>query len=115
MTTKIEYVAEIKTWFDRVNGNSYFSARIYDLKNDLVAVVPFQYGYGTHPDFVAIKAIQNYEGIHEVSNSTFQRTKIITHDYGLKRDCVRWGEAPEYFTGEVHIGSSSTVIVGAVQ
>lgn len=36
----------IKTleWFDRVNGNTYFSAEVH-LGNDLIMVLPFQYGY----------------------------------------------------------------------
>lgn len=36
-----------KEWFDKANGNSYFSARIY-IDDKQVAVLPFQYGYGDH-------------------------------------------------------------------
>jgi hypothetical protein len=36
-----------KEWFDRVNGNSYFSAKVY-LDDKPVATLPFQYGYGDH-------------------------------------------------------------------
>ena len=36
-----------KEWFDKANGNSYFSARIY-IDGDQVTVLPFQYGYGDH-------------------------------------------------------------------
>lgn len=36
-----------KEWFDKANGNSYFSARIY-IDNEQVAILPFQYGYGDH-------------------------------------------------------------------
>ena len=36
-----------KEWFDKTNGNSYFSARIYaDDKH--IATLPYQYGYGEH-------------------------------------------------------------------
>lgn len=34
-----------KTWFDKVNGNSYFSARV-EIDGEEVARLPFQYGYG---------------------------------------------------------------------
>ena len=36
-----------KEWFDKVNGNSYFSARIY-IDGSQVGVLPFQYGYDSH-------------------------------------------------------------------
>jgi hypothetical protein len=36
---------EAREWFDRVNGNSYFSARIW-VDGGQVAILPFQYGYG---------------------------------------------------------------------
>ena len=34
-----------KEWFDKANGNSYFSARI-EIDSKLVAMLPYQYGYG---------------------------------------------------------------------
>ena len=36
---------EAREWFDKVNGNSYFSARIW-VDGGQVAILPFQYGYG---------------------------------------------------------------------
>tara|TARA_R110000824_G_scaffold329248_1_gene516074 strand:- start:370 stop:627 length:258 start_codon:yes stop_codon:yes gene_type:complete len=44
---KIKYIATAKEWFDKVNGNSYFSVRIKDLKTNKTIYLPFQYGYGT--------------------------------------------------------------------
>lgn len=38
-----------KTWFDKVNGNSYFSALVtldFCLETEKEIKVPFQYGYG---------------------------------------------------------------------
>lgn len=40
-----------KEWFDKVNGNSYFSAIItlnYGTKTQKEFTLPFQYGYGEH-------------------------------------------------------------------
>ena len=40
-----------KEWFDKVNGNSYFSGIItlnYGMKSAKVFNMPFQYGYGDH-------------------------------------------------------------------
>jgi len=36
---------ECREWFDKVNGNTYFSARIW-VDGGQVAILPFQYGYG---------------------------------------------------------------------
>jgi len=35
---------DTKEWFDKVNGNTYFSAEVH-LGMDLILVLPFQYGY----------------------------------------------------------------------
>ena len=42
---KIKYLAIAKEWSDKVNGNSYFSVRIKNLKTNKVIFLPFQYGY----------------------------------------------------------------------
>lgn len=34
-----------RRWFDRINGNTYFTAYIYKGR-DLLTVIPYQYGYG---------------------------------------------------------------------
>ena len=42
---------QAKEWFDRVNGNSYFSATVtvnYKLDDERTIYLPFQYGYGSH-------------------------------------------------------------------
>jgi len=36
-----------REWFDRINGNSYFTCAIY-VDGKKVTVLPFQYGYGEH-------------------------------------------------------------------
>ena len=39
-----------KEWFDKINGNSYFSGTItlnYLLDNEQTFLMPFQYGYGS--------------------------------------------------------------------
>lgn len=38
-----------REWFDKANGNSYFSARVtldYGTESEQSFVLPFQYGYG---------------------------------------------------------------------
>jgi hypothetical protein len=36
---------EAREWYDKINGNSYFSARLW-VDGGQVAILPFQYGYG---------------------------------------------------------------------
>ena len=49
---KIKYIATIKEWRDKVYGNTYFSACIDDIEKEKVYKIPFQYGYGTHGEYV---------------------------------------------------------------
>lgn len=44
---------QTKEWFDKQNGNSYFSAQVH-LGNDLIMSLPFQYGYNG-----AIQEVEN--------------------------------------------------------
>lgn len=40
-----------KEWFDKINGNSYFSVELivnYGLKSSKTYLIPSQYGYGSH-------------------------------------------------------------------
>ena len=47
---------EGREWFDKVNGNSYFSARIW-VDGGQVAILPFQYGYGDQFQYEAQKKL----------------------------------------------------------
>ncbi len=49
-----------KEWFDKVNGNSYFSAEIvtnYGMDDAKMYVLPFQYGYDDHYKHMAAKEL----------------------------------------------------------
>lgn len=49
----------IMRWRDRINGNSYFAARVYADGKE-IARIPIQYGFGSHPDTVALKAVTEH-------------------------------------------------------
>ena len=54
-------IVQAKEWFDKVNGNSYFSAEVtlnFGLKDQRVHYLPFQYGYGDHYRDAAYKHLQ---------------------------------------------------------
>ena len=48
----------VKRWKDKVNGNSYFSGLIFR-DGRVVARMPFQYGYGSHPNAMACVALRD--------------------------------------------------------
>ena len=49
-----------KTWFDKVNGNTYFAQAItlnFGMNNSETLINPFQYGYGSY-DIEAFRCIE---------------------------------------------------------
>lgn len=99
--------ASCRRWFDKANGNSYFSVRItfpnIDDKGNVVfkwITIPFQYGYGSHWQYEVINLLAKYSFIpplkkYENGNtaygylSDYERNGIIAWNdegYGLKRD-----------------------------
>lgn len=89
-----------KKWFDRVNGNSYFSARVtinFGLENEKTVFVPFQYGYGDSYKHTSIEALRE-EGLlpdNTPSWECFEKHCIILRsslrDKCLKREVIAWG------------------------
>ena len=52
--------AIVRRWFDRANGNSYFSCRITVPLQEgkrISFVIPFQYGYGSQPEHTIIETL----------------------------------------------------------
>ena len=94
-----------KEWFDKVNGNSYFSARVtvnFGMKGERTIVLPWQYGYGDHYRDMAFKALQNAGIIPKTDERQsywqyYQDNNIIAsyskHEGCLKRDMVAFGIA----------------------
>lgn len=91
-----------KEWFDRVNGNSYFSAQItinYGMKTRKIYKLPYQYGYGNHFT-TAARDLLNAEGL--INNDPLTPLWRICDDMKIilrttkiencrKRDMVAWG------------------------
>ena len=87
-----------KEWFDKINGNSYFSMNItinYGMKNEKSFFVPMQYGYGDQYRHEAFKELQkrklmpfqesnlSYWRYYEENNIIACHTK---HENCLKRE-----------------------------
>ena len=103
MNTVTNVTIIAKEWFDKVNGNSYFSAISTISFSDGTkqeVKTPFQYGYGEHYQYIAFNNIvksgllANVENnrtpwrYFEENNITYTFTK---HEKCLKRDVISWG------------------------
>lgn len=89
-----------KEWFDRINGNSYHSARItinYGMKSEQNFRVPFSYGYGSMYEQNTFELLRGQGIIKETDRMyTLQESGVIIRSSiqrnCLKRDVVAWGE-----------------------
>lgn len=92
---------QAKEWFDKINGNSYFSAIVtidFGLKTEKVVYVPFQYGYGSSYQTKSIEQLQK-DGIlpneGTIYHQWFKDNGIIVRssikDKCLKREVINWG------------------------
>ena len=72
-----------KEWFDKVNGNTYFSAKVY-LGEDLIMSIPYQYGYSEFCKQVLNKALREHfkidekSSVYEVMNKNGIKLSITT-------------------------------------
>lgn len=99
--------ASCRRWFDKVNGNSYFSVRIkfpnIDNKGNVTfkwITIPFQYGYGDQWKYEVINLLAKYSFIPPLKKydngntaygylSDYERNGIVhwnDEGYGLKRN-----------------------------
>ena len=77
---------QAREWFDKVNGNSYFSTDItvnYGLNNAVSFYLPMQYGHGDHYRYEAFEEIKkrlkcfNKAKIPQSYWNTYEQFKII--------------------------------------
>lgn len=52
-------------WFDKVNGNTYHTAKIIDTETGTIYYNRFQYGYGTHYLTTAREYIEGDLGVKD--------------------------------------------------
>ena len=89
---RIQYIAYSRHWWDKVNGNSYFSAQVFDTNMKLLHVIPFQYGNNSHADDVITSWVQASQPIHEHKHDVRRKIYYDRNDT-TKRDCVALGKA----------------------
>lgn len=88
--------ATVRRWHDSINGNSYFSARLEIPKDDgkfgmpwisfRSIIIPFQYGYGTAPEWAVTKACEEI-GLFVRGNKVLSELPLRITDKGWLRKC----------------------------
>lgn len=87
----------IREWFDKINGNSYFSGRIvvnFSEKSEKTLFLPYQYGYGSAWEDAARKILGWEEPMFW---SECQKNEIVlrvNREYSTKREAKAFGYDP---------------------
>ena len=86
---------EAREWFDKTYGNSYFSARI-SVNGEVVAYLPFQYGYESQYEYAAVKWLLENNYITERVSPLWSLKQKGVDVYTVKyasgyRDAKRFG------------------------
>lgn len=84
---------EGREWFDKVNGNSYFSARIW-VDGAQIAILPFQYGYGDQFQHEAQKKLLDLGWLPQAgkSNGLWSIAKELGFDYYSSKSYTKKSE-----------------------
>ena len=85
----IKYIATIKQWRDKINGNTYFSAQIDDIEKEKKYNIPFQYGYGSQGEYTC----KNYLGLKGFNSDL--PIKFITIPNCKQREVKNFGEGKQ--------------------
>lgn len=92
-------IIEAKEWYDKANGQSYFSARIH-VNNAMIFFLPFENGNGDYylqsamEKMIAEKFIPSSPAEHQLSRYCAKRG-ILFHATicpALKRDTIAWAK-----------------------
>jgi len=75
---KENFIIKGAIWFDRINGNSYNSTIIYDLKNNKTYKKPFEYGYGRQYYYDSIEYL--------INNNIIPNIKAVHNYYTIFKD-----------------------------
>lgn len=73
-----------KEWFDKVNGNSYFSARAtinYGMQDEQTVYIPFEYGYGSFYEQKTKEVLVEMGLIENVSFYDLRESGVIIRSY----------------------------------
>lgn len=92
-----------KQWFDKVNGNSYFSAQItidFGTDKEKTFFMPFQYGYGSHYEYEAKNLLTEFnlisanysQGLYSYCKDNGIILRSTKHEKCKKREVIAHGK-----------------------
>ena len=92
-----------KHWFDKVNGNSYFSARVtinYGMEGARTYYVPFEYGYGEQYIYASLSKLADWglidrDNVQQGHWGLKERGVIVRYSImdAKKAEVKAWGKA----------------------
>ncbi len=92
MKTQVKTIdVNAKHWFDKVNGNSYFSAEIvtnYGQADAQTFVLPFQYGYGDAYIYASLSELNKRGLIGATNTADLREEGIILRNY-IQKNCKK--------------------------
>ena len=89
---QIKYIATTKEWYDKINGNSYFSTRIEDVEKDLMYILPFQYGYESQSEYVTSQLLRKLDktivhgNIKHIKKIDCSEDEVVEHGQGQEEN-----------------------------
>jgi hypothetical protein len=86
-----------KEWFDKINGNSYFSAVVtvnYCMGNQITFKIPFQYGYDSMYEFVAFEELKKRNIIPSLGEFEdlywrYYKENDIIYRHSIRTNCLK--------------------------
>ena len=83
-----------KEWFDKINGNSYFTCEIiinYKMKDEKLIKLPFQYGYDSQYEYESFKAIIEELNLKTEEKHLYQfcRLRNIVLRSDIQKNCLK--------------------------
>lgn len=85
ITYRYRYMLSVRFYFDRIYGNTYYSARAVDLLTGDERIIPFEYGRGVEM-VMAYMSGERYYGNVPVWGMTYANTVIESLDVSRRRD-----------------------------
>jgi len=82
---------QAKEWFDKVNGNSYFSAKVtvnYGMENEQSFNLPFQYGYGSQYEQESFSELKKRGLINVTYTHSLREQGVIVRSY-IQKNCLK--------------------------
>jgi hypothetical protein len=92
MKTQVKTIdVNAKHWFDKVNGNSYFSAEVvtnYGQADAQTFILPFQYGYGDAYIYASLSELNKRGLIGSTNTADLRKEGIILRNH-IEKNCKK--------------------------